>query len=142
MSADKVFVDTNVLVCAHNADASSKHEMAKARIAELWRAGLGVISVQVLQELYVTVTRKIPVPLPRKTARELIRNYQPWLTAPTDLDLISRATEVEELHQLSFWDALIVAAAHRAGAAVLLTEDLNDGQLIEGVRIENPFRPI
>jgi predicted nucleic acid-binding protein len=141
MTVDKTFVDTNVLVYAHNADASSKHERAKLRIADLWSAGAGVVSLQVLQELYVNLTRKVSAPLDKATARELVRTYASWLGDPPDAALVIRASEIEELHRLSFWDALIVASAHKAGAQVLLSEDLNDGQVIEGVRVENPFRP-
>ena len=109
-------------------------------IAELWQEMRGVVSVQVLQELYVTLTRKTSAPIDRATARELVRSYASWLADPTDLDLVLRASEVEELHRLSFWDALIVTAAAQAGVSTLLSEDLNDGQVIEGVKIENPFR--
>ena len=140
MAGSRVFVDTKVLVYAHNADAGSKHDIAKGRIAELWQEMRGVVSVQVLQELYVTLTRKTAAPIDRATARELVRSYASWLADPTDLDLVLRASEVEELHRLSFWDALIVTAAAQAGVSTLLSEDLNDGQVIEGVKIENPFR--
>ena len=136
----RVVVDTNVLVYAHDADAGVKHELAKSRVSELWAAGTGVISTQVLQELYVTITRKIAVPVDRSTARELLRTYSAWLAAPTDVDLVVRASELEEVYRLSFWDALIITAASHARATALLSEDLNDGQIIEGVRIENPFK--
>lgn len=140
MLAARTFVDTNVLVYAHNADAGPKHDAAKRRVAELWAMEDGVLSVQVLQELYVNVTRKIPRPLDRATARELLRVYGAWLCAPTGLQHIVRASEIEEANKLSFWDSLIIVSAATAGASVLLTEDLNHGQVVEGVRIENPFR--
>ncbi len=139
MSDVKVFVDTNVLVYGHNSDDSVKHEIAKRRLAELWEAETGACSTQVLQEFYVTITRKIPKPLAKPMARELVRTYGVWLGDPSSLDQIVRATEIEELHRLSFWDSLILASASHAGAEVLLSEDLNHGQVIEGVRIENPF---
>jgi predicted nucleic acid-binding protein len=142
MSVDKTFVDTHVLVYAHNADASSKHERAKLRIADLWSQGAGVVSLQVLEELYVNLTRKVSVPLAKATAREVVRAYARWLGDAPDAALIIRAAEIEELHHLSFRDALIVASANKAGARVLLSEDLHDGQVIEGVRVENPFRPL
>ncbi len=140
MRVDRVFVDTNVLVYAHNADADNKHLVAKQRLLHLWESGKGVLSIQVLQELYVTLTRKLPKPLDRATAREIVRNYAPWLCDPASAELLLRASEIEELHRLSFGDALILAAAHQAGATILLSEDLSDGQIVEGVKIENPFR--
>jgi predicted nucleic acid-binding protein len=139
MSGVRVFVDTNVIVYAHNRDDAVKHAIAKRRLAELWEAESGVLSTQILQELYVVVTRKIPKPLARAAARELVRTYGAWLRGPTELVHVLRAIEVEELHGLSFWDALVVVSASTLDADVLLTEDLNHGQVIEGVRVENPF---
>ncbi|MBI4701142.1 MAG: PIN domain-containing protein [Deltaproteobacteria bacterium] len=139
MSGARVFVDTNVLVYAHNRDEPVKQAIAKRRVAELWETEAGALSMQVLQELYTTITRKIPQPLSRPSARELVRTYGIWLRGPTELEHVLRAAELEELHRLSFWDALVVVAAGAAGAEVLLTEDLNHGQVIEGVRVENPF---
>ena len=142
MRVARTFVDTNVLVYPHNLDASSKHKMAKRRIVDLWESERGVVSIQVLQEFYVTITRKISHPVSRAVARQLVRSYAPWLGEPIDSERLLRASEIEELHKLSFWDALIVAAAARAGAKVLLSEDFSDGQVIEGVKIENPFRTV
>jgi len=139
MSAARVFVDTNVLVYAHNRDDGVKHAVARRRLAELWEAEAGLVSTHVLQELYMIVTRKIAQPLARPDARELLRTYGSWLYGPTELEHVVRATELEELHKLSFWDALVVVSASASGAEVLLTEDLNHGQVIEGVRVENPF---
>jgi predicted nucleic acid-binding protein len=138
--SDRVFVDTNILIYAHDVDAGRKHDVAAQRVRDLWISRDGVVSLQVLQELYVNVTRKIPKPLSRKAARELIGSYAAWVVQRVDASDLVRASEVEERHKLSFWDALIVVAASKATATTLLTEDLNDGQRIEGVRIENPFR--
>lgn len=138
MSA-RVFVDTNVLVYAHDTGADRKREIAAAILRELWETRAGRLSAQVLQEFYVNVTRKIPTPLGRREAREVIASYSPWeVTGVTAVDLVE-ASEIEERHKLSFWDALIVVAARKAGAAKILTEDMNHGQRIEGVQIENPF---
>ena len=98
-----------------------------------------MLSTQVLQEFYVNVTRKIPTPLEPGVAREVMRSYAAWPVATPGVVEIVRASEIEELYKLSFWDALIVVAAHHIGAARLLSEDLNPGQRIEGVLIENPF---
>lgn len=137
--SDKVFVDTNVLVYAHDVDAGRRHAVATRLVAELWETRRAVISTQVLQEFYVNATRKIPSPLPRATARRIVGTYAVWQTeivAPLDIQL---ASDLEEQHQLSFWDALIVAAALKGGASTILTEDMSAGRSISGVRTLNPF---
>lgn len=136
---DRTFVDTNVLVYAHDVDAGQRHDVAKSLVAELWETRRAVISTQVLQEFYVNATRKIPSPLPRATARRIVNTYAVWQTeliAPVD---VHRASELEEQHKLSFWDALIVAAALKGGATTILTEDMSAGRTISGIRIDNPF---
>lgn len=137
----KTFVDTNILLYAHDRDAGQKGEIAAACLRELWDTEQGVLSVQVLQEFFVNVTRKISVPLPTPVAREVLRIYRPWVQRETTVDTVLRATDLMEFAQISFWDALIVAAAEEAGAQMLLSEDLNDGQTIAGVKIVNPFVP-
>jgi predicted nucleic acid-binding protein len=136
---DRVFIDTNVLIYAHDARAGERHEIAAGLIRELWHSRTGTLSTQVLQEFYINVTRKIPQPLPRTTARRIIGTYQTWPVETIEPALILHASEMEEQYQISFWDALIVAAAQAAGASRILTEDLNPGQRIGGVLIENPF---
>jgi predicted nucleic acid-binding protein len=138
--SDKVFVDTNVLVYAHDLDAGERHDIAVRLVSELWETRAAVISTQVLQEFYVNATRKIPAPLPRSTAREIVRTYASWQTELIGAPEIQAASELEEQHQLSFWDALIVTTARKGGASRVLTEDLNPGQIISGVQVENPFR--
>lgn len=135
----RTFVDTNILLYAHDRDADEKARIAACEIERLWESGLGVLSTQVLQEFYVNVTRKISVPLPVSAAREIIRTYRVWVKQDTTAETILRATEISDLAQLSFWDSLILAAAEQSGAGVLLSEDLNHGQVIAGVRIVNPF---
>ncbi len=135
----RTFVDTNILVYAHDLDAGEKHEKAKILVEDLWGSRTGVISTQVLQELYVTLTRKIPVPVNKPIARSLIANYLNWDVCINDGATILQASEFEDRYNLSFWDAMIVAAAYDKNAAILLTEDLNDGQQIEGITIRNPF---
>lgn len=138
MSA-RAFVDTNVLVYAHDLDAGDRHAIASRLVAELWGTHRAVISTQVLQEFYVNVTRKIPSPLSRAAARQIVRAYAAWRTELVGPPEIERASELEEEHQMSFWDALIVAAALKGGASTILTEDMSPGRSISGVRIENPF---
>jgi predicted nucleic acid-binding protein len=139
MGVRRFFLDTNVLVYAYDADAGSKHEAANALIVDLWEQDAGVISTQVLQEFYVTVTRKLPKPLARRTAREIVGTYEAWATHRPDLTDIVAASELEERHRLAFWDALIVVSAQRSGAGTLLSEDLQHGRRIAGVTISNPF---
>ena len=133
------FVDTGVLAYAHDRSEPRKQGIAQAMLDALWRDRGGVISTQVLQELYVVVTRKFDPPLRRPAARELVAVYGEWPVVRVDVPLILAASELEEHHAFSFWDALIVEAARRAGATRLLTEDLQHGRVIGGVRIENPF---
>jgi len=133
------FVDTNVLVYAHDRSETRKQPAAQALIDALWRNRTGVLSTQVLQELYVVARRKFDPPMPRAAARELVALYGEWPTVQLDVALILAASKLEERHAFSFWDALIVEAARRSGAERLVTEDLQDGRQIGGVRIENPF---
>jgi len=136
--SDKTFVDTNVLIYAHDIDAGKKHEVAKAVLRGLWSQRTGVLSMQVLQEFYVNVTRKIASPLPKDVARLLVNSYAIWCmeTTPTE---ISSAFRIEDESRIGFWDALIVASAAKCGATRLLSEDLNAEQKIAGIRVENPF---
>ena len=92
-----------------------------------------------LQEFYVTVTRKIGSPLTASAAREVVRDYAVWIESATTAATIARASEIGEIWQISFWDAMILAAAEQSGAELLLTEDLNAGQKIAGIEIVSPF---
>ena len=134
----KAVVDTNVLIYAHDVDAAAKHELAKRILQELWNERTGALSTQVLQEFYVNVTRKIASPLSRESARAVVSTYVIWCVNTTSEE-ISAAFQIEDGARIGFWDALIVAAAVKAGADRILSEDLNPGQTISGVRIENPF---
>lgn len=139
MSDDLTFLDTNILVYAYDTDAGHKHQTARSIVADLWNAGSGALSTQVLQEFYVTSTRKLPRPLPKGTAREVVANYRAWPLHRPDVDDLVTASELEERHTLSFWDALILVAADRLGARTVLSEDLQDGRRVGGVVIRNPF---
>ena len=136
---EKVFVDSNVLVYAHDADSGDKQRIAANAIAKIMDARSGVLSIQVLQEFYSTVTRKIRSAITRDVARELLRGYSSWTIQSLTAEDIVAASYLEQRHQLSFWDALIVQAALLAGANKLLSEDLQNGMFISGVRVENPF---
>lgn len=135
----RLFVDTNILVYAHDLDAGIRHDQAVALMKTLWENETGMLSTQVLQEFYVNVTRKIPAPLSPTIARGLIDAYRTWQIEINTLDTVLQASEIQERDHLTLWDAMIVAAAARGGASTLLTEDLNPGQFIEGVEVRNPF---
>lgn len=137
LMTDVVFVDTNILIYAHDRTAGEKRERAARALEQLWDDRTGRLSVQVLQEFYVTVTQKLATARPG--AREVVRTYTPWVHYPTTPETILRASEIAELAQISFWDALIVASAEQAGASQIYTEDLNPGQTIVGVEIINPL---
>ena len=136
---EKVFVDTNILLYAHDKDAGIKQERAAERLRELWESESGRLSTQVLQEFYVNVTQKIKKPLGLDPAREVVRNYALWVESPITPRTIVRASEISEIWRLAFWDSMIVAAAEQDGAAQLLSEDLQAGQVIAGIKVVNPF---
>ncbi len=133
------FVDSNVLVYAHDRSEVRKQPVAQALLEELWANRTGTLSTQILQEFYVVATRKFSPPMSRRAAREIVALYGTWPLVQVDLPLILMASQLEERHKLSFWAALVVEAARRAGATRLVTEDLQGGRTISGVRIENPF---
>jgi len=135
----KTFVDTNVLVYAHDTDAGARHATAKALLAELWDSRDGTLSTQVLQEFYAVVTRKFKPPMPRAKARAIVAAYGEWCAVATEPQLIVAASRLEEEHTLSFWDSLIVQAAIGAGAGRLVSEDLQDGRRFGALSVENPF---
>ena len=130
----KTFVDT-----AHDIDAGRKHDIAKILLRDLWADRTGVLSTQVLQEFYVKATRKIRTPLPKPAARSVVSTYAAWCVDGIMTADVTAAFQIEDDAQVSFWDALIVAVAVRSGATRVLSEDLNPGQTIAGVLIQNPF---
>ncbi len=136
--SDKTFVDTNVLIYAHDVDAKAKREVAESVLRELWSQRTGALSMQVLQEFYVNVTRKIASPLSKDVARLVVNSYSIWCVETTPAE-IAAAFQIEDKARIGFWDALIVASAAKSGAARILSEDLNAQQTIAGIRIENPF---
>jgi len=136
--SDKTFVDTNVLIYAHDVDAKAKHETARTILHHLWSQRAGILSMQVLQEFYVNVTRKIATPLSKDAARLVVNSYSIWCTETTPAE-IATAFRIEDESRIGFWHALIVASAAKSGAVRILSEDLNPQQTIAGIRIENPF---
>ena len=134
----KTFIDTNVLIYAHDIDAHAKNDIAKAVLRELWSERTGVLSMQVLQEFYVNVTKKIASPLPKDSARSVVSSYTIWCMETTPAE-ISAAFRIEDELKIGFWDALIVSSAVRSGATRILSEDLNAGHQIAGILVDNPF---
>lgn len=133
------FVDTNVLLYAYDPAAGARHKAAVALLDRLWDEQAGALSVQVLQEFFVNVTRKVAVPLPPEQATARLRSLARWrVHSPLADDVIAAATWSAR-HQLSFWDAMVVRSAAELRCATLWSEDLNDGQAIEGVQVRNPF---
>jgi predicted nucleic acid-binding protein len=133
----RVFLDANVLVYAQDAGAPDKQRRSREIIGGVAASGDGVISTQVMQEYFVAATRKIGVP--PLAAKGVLKTFAVFEIVQVSPALIHEAIECSILNQLSFWDSLILAAAASAGCSTVLTEDLNPGQIILGVKIQNPF---
>ncbi len=138
MSAEPQFVDTNVLVYLFDNDAPTKQSRARQLLEN--EAEDLVLSTQVLGEFYVTVTRKLAKPLEPRVAREAVDDLCALRVRSLRAELVQAAVRRSDASQLSYWDALIVETALDAGTAVLLTEDLQHGQVFDGLRVANPFR--
>jgi predicted nucleic acid-binding protein len=136
MSA-RSFFDTNVLVYTDDKANPTKRRHAIALVAEHRRGGTGVVSMQVLQEYFVAVTRKLNLDV--RIARRKIELLAEFDLFSPDLSDILAAIDLHRLHNFSFWDALIIRAAKQAGCTVLLSEDLQAAREIDGLRVVNPF---
>jgi predicted nucleic acid-binding protein len=135
------FVDTNVLVYAEDRDAGRKHTIAQELMTDLWHSGEGVLSIQVLQEFFVNVTRKVPRPLTPDDALAIVEQYLTWRVVENTGDLLLAGIRLASTLKVSFWDALMIQAARTARCDRLWTEDLNHGQRIGDLVILNPFLP-
>jgi predicted nucleic acid-binding protein len=139
MTANLQFVDTNVLVYAHDVTAGDKHTRARALVEKLWATRDGCLSVQVLQEFFVTTTRKIPKPIEAPLARQVIGDLAHWhVHAPAPGDVLA-AIDIHQRNGTSFWDAMILRSAKELGCGIVHSEDLSPGQEYEGVLVRNPF---
>ena len=138
--SDRYFVDTNILMYAHDTAAGEKHERAKALVEDLWESRSGVVSTQVLQELAVNLRRKAKKPLDAKATRDVVSDYLAWHVVVNGGDSILEALDLEARYQISFWDAMVVQAAQASSAEVLYSEDLSDGQTYGSVQVVNPLR--
>lgn len=136
--SDKFFVDTNILVYAHDRSAGIKHQRAQMLLEQLWNSGQGVLSTQVLQELCVNLRRKVSAPLPVEEVRLLIRDYATWEVVSNTPESILQALDIEARYMTSFWDALILQAAESAGS-ILYSEDLAAAQHYGSIQIVNPL---
>jgi predicted nucleic acid-binding protein len=137
--SDKFFVDTNILVYAHDRSAGAKHDRARTLIEQLWQSGNGVLSTQVLQELCFNLRRKANPPLQIEETRRLLQDYLSWEVVVNSPESVVQALEIEDRYKTSFWDALILHAAEVSGAVVLYSEDFSANQKYGSVRVVNPF---
>lgn len=133
------FVDTNVLIYAHDRSAGLKHERARILLQELWRERTGCLSIQVLQEFYVNVTRKVAAPLSPEAAAQVITDLAVWEVHRPDVNDVLEAIRLQTSLQLSFWDAMILTSARQLGCRTLWSEDLSAGQAYDTVTVRDPF---
>ena len=133
----RVFLDTNILVYAQDAGSPGKQRKSRDAIAALVGSGDGVISTQVLQEFYVTATRKIGVP--PLVAKGVLKTFAVFEIVQVSPLLVQEAVDCSILNQMAFWDSLILAAAASAGCSTVYSEDLDPGQSILGMKVQNPL---
>lgn len=134
-----VFVDTNILVYAHDSSGGVKTERARGIIEELWDSGEGCLSIQVLQEFFVTVTRKVPHPLPARRAAKIVEDLAGWRVHSPGPEDVLASIEIHLKRRISLWDALIIRSAVQLGCREILSEDLNPGPLQPGLSLRNPL---
>ena len=139
MPGDRVFLDSNIIVYAYDLSAGEKNKIAKEILVQLWNNQLGVLSTQVLQELFVALTKKIPKPLDAESAKLIVNDLLKWDVIINDGEYILKAIEIHIKYKYSFWDSMIIEAALQSGADLLLSEDMSDGQIMNGLTIKNPF---
>lgn len=133
------FVDTNILIYAHDISAGQKHSRARELVRDLWQSGQGCLSIQVLQEFYVNVTQKVAKPLPIQAAAQIIADLAVWEAHCPGMQDILDAIRLQQRYQISFWDAMILASALQLGCQVIWSEDLNPGQAYGPVTVQSPF---
>ena len=140
MPGEKTFLDTNIIVYAYDVSAGEKHLIARNVVVDLWDSGNGLLSTQVLQEFFVSVTKKIQKPLDTIRTKEVVSDLMKWDVFVNDGETILGAIDIHQQYQYSFWDSMILYAAINGGASTILSEDFTGGQTVLGTRIENPFR--
>ncbi len=140
--SDNVFVDTNILLYSRDASEPKKQAVAAERLDELWENRSGRVSLQVLNEYFVNVTRKLAPGLPPEEAWDDIEALSAWDPLPLDMPVLTRAYAVQRRYGLSWWHSLIVAGAEATGCTTILSEDLGDESSYFGITVENPFKHI
>ncbi|AGB18619.1 PIN domain-containing protein [Thermoanaerobacterium thermosaccharolyticum] len=133
------FVDTNILVYAHDISAGRKHEIAKKLLKDLWNTRNGCLSTQVLSEFYVTITKKVKRPLSPSQASQIISDLGLWKLDTPNVEDILDAIQISQRYMISFWDSLIVCSAINLDCSIIWSEDLNSGQYFDKVKVVNPF---
>ena len=136
---DLQFIDTNILIYAHDHSAGSRHARASDLIRELWLSGKGCLSIQVLQEFYVNVTQKVPKPLTPDAAAQIITDLSAWEVHRPGVEDILDAIRLQDRYQISFWDAMIVSSAIQLDCRTIWSEDLSSGQVYDTVTAASPF---
>ena len=136
---DKIFLDTNIIVYAHDHSSGEKHTVSREIMEYLWENRNGAISVHVLQEFFVCVTQKISKPLLIKNAKAILEYLSTWEVVVNDKHITLNAIDIQERYRFSFWDSLIIQAAIQSQARLLFSEDLPNGQVLDNLKIINPF---
>ena len=137
---DNIFIDTNILVYAHDTTAGEKYTRARDLFLELWENRNGCLSIQVLQEFYLTVTQKVSSPMDYSKAVGIIRSLSYWHVHEPRTGDIVRAVELQHRYQVAFWDAMIIQSAAQLGCRMIWSEDLDPGQDYAGVKALNPLK--
>jgi len=133
------FVDTNILVYAHDKTAGRKHEIAKNLLKELWITRNGCLSTQVLQEFFVVITKKVKNPISFSEAFQIVSDLSTWKINVVDAADILEAIKISERYRISFWDSLIIRSSLNLNCEIIWSEDLNSGQYFDRVKVVNPF---
>ena len=133
------FIDTNILVYAHDVSAGTKHDQANALLQSLWLSRMGGLSIQVLQEFFVTITQKVPKPFAPSDAAQIISDLSVWRIYSPTADDVVQAIDLQTRFQTSFWDAMILQSARQLKCKTLWSEDLSSGQSYYSVQVQNPF---
>jgi len=134
------FVDSNILVYAYDLAQGEKREKAKARLLSLWESGFGCVSIQVLQEFFVNVTRKSEFPLSSEQAAQVIHDFSDWKVHRPGIKDVIAAIDLHQRYRISFWDAMILQSARQSGCSILWSEDLSEGEDYAGAKVVNPFK--
>ena len=141
MSGNRRFVDTGMLVCAHDESAGARRDQARALLEQLWESREGCLSVQVLQEFFAAITGTIARPLGAETAKEIVAGCSCWHVRVPAADDVLGAIGIHQRTGISLRDAMIVRSAAEMGCTALCSEDRSPGQECSGVRAQNPFPP-